>query len=180
MGKYISNAFAVTNGLLKKAIWKVKCPYIHSGGFLRVFKGADINFYRTADVYIGNGVKLDKNCTVVCVKQAKLVFGEKTGIGPGCRVICRKHIEIGDNTMFGPNVFLYDHDHRIDENNNVLRSEFTTDEIVIGKNCWIGANTIILKGTKIGDNCIIGAGCIIKGTINTGSKVIQKRTTTYL
>ena len=45
----------------------------------------------------------------------------------------------------------------------------------IGDNTWIGAGTIILKGTSIGSNCVIGAGSVIKGDVKSNSIVIQKR-----
>ena len=49
--------------------------------------------------------------------------------------------------------------------------------MIIGKNCWIGANTIILKGTIIGDNCVVGAGCVLKGKYPDSTIIIQKRIT---
>jgi len=33
--------------------------------------------------------------------------------------------------------------------------------IHIGKNCWIGAGTLILPGVTIGDNTVIGAGSVV-------------------
>ena len=33
--------------------------------------------------------------------------------------------------------------------------------ITIGKNCWIGAGTIILGGVTIGDGTTIGAGSVV-------------------
>ena len=56
-----------------------------------------------------------------------------------------------------------------------MGSEHTTAPIIIGKNCWIGAGAIILKGSKIGNNCTVGAGAVIKGTYADNSLVIQKR-----
>lgn len=50
----------------------------------------------------------------------------------------------------------------------------------IGKNCWIGANTVILRGTTIGDNSVIGAGCVLKGEYPAGAIIIQKRETTII
>jgi maltose O-acetyltransferase len=31
----------------------------------------------------------------------------------------------------------------------------------IGRNVWIGANAVVLKGVNIGDNAVIGAGSIV-------------------
>lgn len=36
-------------------------------------------------------------------------------------------------------------------------------EIVIGKNCFIGCNAIILKDTVVGDGCVVGAGAVVSG-----------------
>ena len=52
---------------------------------------------------------------------------------------------------------------------------FVASQIEIGENVWVGANTVILRGTKIGNNCVIGAGSVIKGIIPANSIIIQKR-----
>ena len=36
-------------------------------------------------------------------------------------------------------------------------------EIHIGKNCFLGCNSIILKGTFLGDGCVVGAGAVVSG-----------------
>ena len=36
-------------------------------------------------------------------------------------------------------------------------------KVTIGDNCFIGMNTVILKGTTIGNNTIIGAGSVVTG-----------------
>lgn len=53
--------------------------------------------------------------------------------------------------------------------------DLSVKPVKIGNNVWIGANTIILRGTEIGDNYVIGAGCVVKGKYNKGSVIIQKR-----
>ena len=57
---------------------------------------------------------------------------------------------------------------------------FKTSPVIIGNNVWIGANTVILRGTEIGDNCVIGAGCVIKGKYGANSVIVQKRTETTI
>ena len=36
-------------------------------------------------------------------------------------------------------------------------------ETIIGNNCFIGMNAIILMGTKLGNNTIVGAGSVVHG-----------------
>ena len=120
---------------------------------VRVHSGTKIKVRNGAELFIGNNVKVNYNCIIVS----------------------REHIEIGDGTEFGPSVYLYDHDH--DYRAGLKADEFISAPIVIGKNCWIGANTVILRGTSIGDNCVIGAGSIIKGTFPPNSLVLQNRIT---
>ena len=36
-----------------------------------------------------------------------------------------------------------------------------TAPIVIGDNCWIGANATICPGVTLGDNVVVGAGAVV-------------------
>jgi acetyltransferase-like isoleucine patch superfamily enzyme len=73
---------------------------------------------------------------------------------------------------------LYTAEHHLtveDRNNRIMQAK----PIVIGQNCWLGGNVIVLPGVTIGDNCIIGAGSVITKDVPANTKVIQKRETTY-
>lgn len=41
--------------------------------------------------------------------------------------------------------------------------------IKIGKNCFVGNNSIFLPGAKMGDNCILGAGSLLNSTMEDNS-----------
>ena len=43
-----------------------------------------------------------------------------------------------------------------------------TREVVLGKDCFIGCNALILKGTKIGDGSVVGAGSVVCGEFPSG------------
>lgn len=72
-------------------------------------------------------------------------------------------IKIGDNTIVGEGTRFYDHDHIFKKDGLIMAQGFKTAPIQIGNNVWIGANVVILKGTKIGDNSVVGAGVVLQG-----------------
>lgn len=41
--------------------------------------------------------------------------------------------------------------------------------IFIGSGTWIGSNVVILKGVSIGKNCVIGAGSIVNKDVPDSS-----------
>ena len=43
--------------------------------------------------------------------------------------------------------------------------------ISIGDGCFIGANSIILKGTILGKNCVVGAGSVVLKKVKAGETV---------
>ena len=110
--------------------------------------------------------------------DAVVSIGTDVCIGANFIIDCQKSITIGENTMFGPNVFITDHDHDYSSEN--WRDEYKSEDVVIGNNVWVGANVTILKGTKIGDNSVIGAGSILKGEYKpnciyyTDRKMVEK------
>lgn len=101
----------------------------------------------------------------------ELQIGDHVYVGRNSMIVCRKRISIGDWTTIGPNVVIYDHDHDLKNKGHLV-----CDDVEIGKNVWIGANVLILKGTKIGDNTVIAAGSVVTKNIPENSILIQKRT----
>lgn len=103
---------------------------------------------------------------------AEIIIGNNVGIS-GATVYARKKIEIGENTCIGGNAKILDNDfHPIDvEARNRLLNDVKGGDsdlvpskpIKIGKNCFIGCNSIILKGTILGNGCVVGAGAVVCG-----------------
>ena len=90
----------------------------------------------------------------------------------GCSLNAHKRIMIGDNCLFGENVKVYDHNHIYKRKDVPISQQgFTVDDVIIGDNCWIGSDVIILKGVTIGDNVVIGAKCLIYKDIPSNSIV---------
>lgn len=123
-------------------------------------------------VFLGDRVFADRQSVIVAV-GGKLTIGDHTFINSNCTIVSHERIDIGSDCMFGPNVCVYDHDHKFGFEG--VSNDYNTSEVTIGDNCWIGANTVILRGTHIGDNSVIGAGTVVKGDIPPHSIVYSAR-----
>ena len=143
---------------------------------IRIFKGTEIIVDRKGKLVLGKGIAFGMRCVCSVREDARIVLKDQVFINSDCKIVAHERIEIGKGTIIGPNVLIYDHDHLFDVETGVKRKEYVTSEVVIGENCWVGANTVILRGTHIGNNCIIGAGSVVKGNYSDGTKIIQKRT----
>lgn len=90
-------------------------------------------------------------------------------------------IEIGNDNMFGPNVFVTDSNHSFDHLVSPKMLKMRTGITRIEDNCWIGASAVILSGVTIGSNSVIGAGSVVTKNIPSGvvavgipAKIIRK------
>lgn len=111
---------------------------------------------------------INSPCHLTSIHGGKITIGNNVGLN-GNTIAARKLIQIGDETMIAPNVLISDHDgHSLDPEKR-WKEKGSSEKIIIGKRCWIGANCIILKGVEIGDNTIIGAGSVVTDKCETNS-----------
>ena len=114
-------------------------------------------------IKFGNNINIRNYNNVLVGNNAELMLEDRVFMNNYCSINCLEKIEIGENTLFGEGVKLYDHNHEYSTapEFKVEPQKFKTAPIKIGKNCWLGSNVTVLKGVTIGDNCIIGANCLI-------------------
>ncbi|MCG3654180.1 DapH/DapD/GlmU-related protein [Aliarcobacter butzleri] len=94
----------------------------------------------------------------------KIILGENIGINVNNILIGWGGIEIGKNTLLGPNVQIYSITHDYTK----IGEEFykgIPQKVIIGDNCWIGGGTIVLPGVSIGNNTVIGSGSVVTKNI---------------
>jgi acetyltransferase-like isoleucine patch superfamily enzyme len=125
---------------------------------------------------IGCGTHFRSSVSLNVEKAARLSIGKNCFFNNNCIINAHENIQIGEGTFLGPNVVIYDHDH--DYRNNM--NEYIAAPIMIGKHCWIGANTIILKGTHIGDNVVVAAGSVVSKEVPANVVYVQKRKRTII
>lgn len=148
-------------------------------------KGAELSIGNNVTVkssFLSNLVGLYSRTIIVTrAPGAYIRIGDNVGMS-GVTIYARKGIEIGENTAIGGNTKILDNDfHPIEaETRNKLLADknggdsdlVPSKPIKIGKNCFIGCNAIILKGTELGDGCVVGAGAVVSGKFEAGSVIV--------
>lgn len=176
----LANVISGSHSMLRLSIMKIFYPKnIFFSGIQRFSPNVVIDTDRKSKIQFGHRVSIHSGGRFTSNSGGELRIGNSTSFNAGCIITCKDRITIGKNNAFGPRVMIYDHDHVFNSVNGVKNSDFALDCIEIGDNCWIGAGTIILRGTHIGSNCIIAAGSVVKGTVPDNTILIQKRTNTY-
>lgn len=79
-------------------------------------------------------------------------------------------ISIGEGTTIAGNVEFVTHDNSISKVIPTCTDLF--GEIKIGRNCFIGARSVILYGVRIADNVIVSAGSVVTKSINESNVIV--------
>lgn len=143
-------------------IWGRFNVMLFAGGRIRI--GDDLHMVSSAP---RSAITLFSRCGLTAYPGAEIVIGDGVGLN-GTTITSKKRICIGDGTMIAPNVIIVDSDFHVPwpaEDRWTSNTAAADREVVIGRNVWIGMNTLVLKGAVIGDNSIIGAGSLVTGEI---------------
>ena len=121
-------------------------------------------------------VSFRKGFHVVIEDAGRINISDHVFFNNYCTIMSRSFITIGEGTIFGENVKIYDHNHCYKDITLPLKVQgYTSAPITIGKHCWIASNVVILKGVTIGNNCVIGAGCVVYKDVPANTVLVNKQ-----
>lgn len=126
-------------------------------------------------IVLKSKVHLRENVLLNVSENGKIILENNVFVNDDCKLNCKSEIRIGEGTMLGQNVLIYDHDHNYKAGAIEKISTFVTKEIEIGKNVWIGSGVIILKGVHIGDNAVIAAGTVVTHDVEANTLIYNKQ-----
>lgn len=105
---------------------------------------------------IGKRVEFGRN---VRIQPGKITLGDEVYLGHNNYLY--GNIEIGDHFMSGPNVCLMGGNHGILDPLLPMRDQpNTTKGIFIGRDVWIGCNSVVIDGVTIGNGVVLAAGSV--------------------
>lgn len=169
---YICRCVDILRSYCYNVFWGIK-----SGAGCRFFGSAIIRTRRQGTINLGKNVvfvsrhKMNlvglMNKTIIDTRGGgHLIVGDRSGFS-SVVISTRSSISIGKDVKCGGNVRIFDHDfHSLDpECRRGINDRLfiRTKPIIIGDDCFIGTNSIILKGTELGPRTIVAAGSVVFG-----------------
>lgn len=96
-----------------------------------------------------------------------LKIGDRFEISANSAIICFESVTIEDNVLFSWDILAMDTDFHQTLNTKTNEINYHISRpIYLGTNTWVGARSILLKGTCVPANTIIGAGSLLTKEYN--------------
>ncbi|NFL87187.1 acyltransferase [Clostridium botulinum] len=154
-------------------IIKYKCIYGNRlklekhKGVKPIYIGKNVNIVidKKSKIYIKAGSYLSDYTFIQSTNGGIISIGKNTFFNSFCRIICLENIEVGQNCIFGSNVSIYDHNHKICEKGLIADRGFITKPVVIKDNIWFATNVVVTSGVTIESNSVIGANSVVTKNI---------------
>jgi acetyltransferase-like isoleucine patch superfamily enzyme len=109
-----------------------------------------------AEVVVKEGARL-----CACNEQARISIGARTTVGYHTFIFASEKIEIGDDCLIAPFVYIVDSNHSIAKGQNINQQPNVTAPVSIGNDVWIASNVTVLKGVTIGNGAVVAANSVV-------------------
>jgi virginiamycin A acetyltransferase len=155
--------------MLKGLIPEVLLLYRTWRRYTKAFPDAFVSSEASVDLdaKIGTGCIVRAGCTV----SKSVALGRYSTLGDNCLLRGGGRIEIGPFCSIGPEVVMISENHAFDRLTTFPLAlykdldggefEFTSSDISIQADVWVGQRAVVLAGARIGSGCVIGAGSVV-------------------
>jgi len=97
--------------------------------------------------------------------EPAIVIGSRTSLGVACTISAINRVSIGNDVLFGPRVWITDHNHEFRDVTRPIHAQGRTAGgfVEIEDNCWIGTGAVVVgaRGIRIGKGSVIGANSVV-------------------
>ncbi|GHU73570.1 hypothetical protein FACS189413_18070 [Bacteroidia bacterium] len=119
------------------------------------------------NIYIDNNVYVGYKTSLAAVAHDKIIIpllkiGRGTSLGNFNHIYCTQSITIGNHVLTAGSVYISDNLHSYEDVNiPIIKQPIKQiNPVIIGDGTWLGENVCVI-GSTIGKNCVIGANSVV-------------------
>lgn len=133
--------------------------YQHRGKGSKIYGSVRMDTPPYRKFWLGDHAIVESYC---CINNAMgdVIIGDHSRIGLHNTIIGPVTIGSHVNLAQGIVVTALNHNYHNSER-KIDEQGISTKAVVIGDDCWVGANATILPGVTIGKHCVIAAGAVV-------------------
>lgn len=93
-----------------------------------------------------------------------IIIGNNVRIGNYACITAIDKVEIEDGCLFSEYIYISDHTHGIDPTSDLSPKDqglYSKGPVKIGENTFLGYRVCILPGVTLGKNCVVGANSVV-------------------
>jgi carbonic anhydrase/acetyltransferase-like protein (isoleucine patch superfamily) len=118
------------------------------------------------NIAIGREVLIHKYCWQQTERHStqgpEMVIGDGCVIGNFNHITCMDRVCFGEKVLTADRVFISDHSHQFEDPHNPIMEQgvLPRGPVSIGSGSWLGENVVVVSA-HIGRNCVIGANSVV-------------------
>lgn len=132
--------------------------YSHVQQVRRLQRGRGVSF--APNVSFRNAERISLGAGTHIGEHSVLWAGDSTG-----------RIVMGEKCLLAPHVTMTASNYGTVWGEYVMDQDKIEQDIMVGRDVWFGANTVVLAGVTIGDGAVIAAGAVVSRDVPSGSIV---------
>ena len=153
---------------IKSFLGYIYCCFYGVKYYRGIYVGLGAKLMEGARIHLSDSVKIMPQSMLVSLR-GNIEIGEKTEVSMYSRVASMGLVKIGSHVLMGPHVFIADYNHEYHDptipvmyqGNSFTPKADGSPNLVIGDGTWIGTNVVIVGNIHIGKNCVIGANSVV-------------------
>lgn len=151
---------------------RVARPGVTLGADARLGAGVELRATDGGSLRIGRRCRLGDGVQIHA-QGGRIEIGDDVFIGPWTVLTSKSAVALGDDCLVAERVSIRDQDHRIhgDPAVPIRAAGFASAPIAIGRNVWIAAGAVVLRGVRIGDGAVVAANAVVTGDVDGGTIV---------